>query len=252
MSLSVLIVGGHGKVALKLAKILSGQSHRVSSLIRNKDHAADIEGVGAKPVLLSLEDASASDISKAIDSSEANAVVFSAGAGGKGGKERTLAVDLHGARKVADAIADASKKRHLHYVMVSAICAHPRGTRQAHWNDEDVKRFEGAWEAIGTYNQAKLDADKEIISRFSKDENVSYTILRPGGLKDDDGKGMIDLGATHYGDVSREDVAAVIAELLIHPKETNGLVLDLVSGDTPIKDAVNNAIKHRVSNPPEL
>ena len=44
---TVVIVGGHGKVALRLAEALTGQGHTVRSTIRNEAHGADVEDAGA-------------------------------------------------------------------------------------------------------------------------------------------------------------------------------------------------------------
>ena len=51
----IAVIGGHGKVALHLSRILSGRGHRVSSLIRNPDHRADVEATGAEPVVADVE-----------------------------------------------------------------------------------------------------------------------------------------------------------------------------------------------------
>lgn len=112
----VVVVGGHGKVrvqrrrssppapadtslqvALHFAHLASA-SHAVTSLVRSRDQFQDITATGASPQLLSLEDASVSELSAAF--AGARSVVFSAGAGGKGGAERTKAVDFDGAVKV--------------------------------------------------------------------------------------------------------------------------------------------------------
>ena len=37
----IAIIGGHGKVALRLSALLTEQGHSVTSFIRSPDHAAD-------------------------------------------------------------------------------------------------------------------------------------------------------------------------------------------------------------------
>ena len=115
--LKVIIVGGHGNVALRLARLLSS-SHTVTSVIRTHDHTQDISAARAIPLLLSLEDSPVADFSNAFEG--ADVVVFSAGAGGKGGPERTRKVDYEGAVKVFDAIEgiNGPKPR---LILVSAI-----------------------------------------------------------------------------------------------------------------------------------
>ena len=53
--MDVLVAGGHGKVALHLLRLLSERGHHARGLIRNADHAPDLEHVGAVPVLCDLE-----------------------------------------------------------------------------------------------------------------------------------------------------------------------------------------------------
>ena len=135
MAKKVIIVGGHGnvsfsmdlvvetvemntkQVSLRLARLLS-PSHSVTSLIRNPDHQQDILDTSAEPLLLSLEDVSVPDLSKAFAGYDV--VYFSAGAGANGGEERTKKVDYEGAVKVFDAIEGTSgvKPR---LILVSAV-----------------------------------------------------------------------------------------------------------------------------------
>ena len=98
---TVVIVGGHGKVALRLAEALTGQGHTVRSTIRNEAHGADVEDAGAQPYLLDIEGSDAVDFADVFGS--ADAVVFSAGAGGDGKPERKRTVDLGGSLKSIEA-----------------------------------------------------------------------------------------------------------------------------------------------------
>lgn len=86
--------------------------------MRSKDHFEDITSLGATPVLLSLEDASAEALAEKF--AGARAVIFSAGAGGKGGAERTNAVDYLGAVKTFDAIEKVEGEKPKLF-MVSAL-----------------------------------------------------------------------------------------------------------------------------------
>jgi hypothetical protein len=86
---------------------------------------------------------------------------------------------------------------------------------------------------FAAYLQAKLRAEDEILPRPALDT----TIVRPGRLTDDPGTGRVTLGhGIEYGDVPRDDVAAVLAEIL-HQGKTNDVV-EVTSGPTPIPDAV--------------
>src|SRR6478672_7195393 len=76
----VAIAGAHGKIALRLTRLLSADGDSVIGLIRNTDQAADVSDRGGSPVLCDLESASEEQIAAAIKG--ADATVFAAGAGG--------------------------------------------------------------------------------------------------------------------------------------------------------------------------
>lgn len=76
----IIIIGGHGKVALQLARILTGRGDQVSSVFRNPDHADDVAATGAKPVPADVETLGTDALAELLHGHDA--VVFSAGAGG--------------------------------------------------------------------------------------------------------------------------------------------------------------------------
>ena len=76
-----------------------------------------------------------------------------------------------------------------------------------------------------------------------RDRDLDWTIVRPGGLTDDPGTGRVRIAAsTGRGQVPRADVAAVLAACLGEPA-TIGAQFELVSGDTPIAEALA-ALRH--------
>ena len=117
--MNVVVAGGHGKIALKLLRLLAERGGIARGLIRNPGHAADLEAVGAEAVVCDLE--AQDDLQPCVES--ADAIVFSAGAGPRSGPERTKTLDLGGALKL---IAAARRLGIARYVMVSALNAdHP-------------------------------------------------------------------------------------------------------------------------------
>src|SRR5260370_18996445 len=110
----IVIAGGHGKIALILERLLSQRGDAVAGLIRNREHAADLEAAGAQAVVVDLENCSVDDIATHLRS--ADAVVFAAGAGPGSGAARKETVDRDAAILLADA-AEAARVRR--YVMVS-------------------------------------------------------------------------------------------------------------------------------------
>ncbi|MDQ3935230.1 MAG: NAD(P)H-binding protein, partial [Actinomycetota bacterium] len=87
----VAIAGGHGRIALRLTRLLSERGDEVRSLIRNPDHAGDVRAAGGEPVVCDLETAADDEVTAAIDGSEA--VVFAAGAGPGSGPRRKETMD---------------------------------------------------------------------------------------------------------------------------------------------------------------
>ncbi|KZV79817.1 NAD(P)-binding protein [Exidia glandulosa HHB12029] len=230
----VVVIGGAGKVSLLFAARAS-KSYEVISLHRSAEQRATVEATGAQSVVFDVEKATVSDIAQKLEG--AKVVVWSAGAGGKGGEDRTKAVDFEAAVKTFDAIESLSAPRP-RLLMVSA---HDLRSKQdnypAHYNDQDKAMSQRVWKAIPAYIKYKFLADADLVKRSS----FEWTILRPGGLTDAAGTGKVALGRTHIEQIPRADVAAVLAELLGRP-EAKGLALDLMSGDVPVAQAAEAAI----------
>jgi uncharacterized protein YbjT (DUF2867 family) len=212
---TVVIVGGHGKVALRLAEALTGQGHTVRSLIRKQEQGADVEDSGAQPYLLDIEGSDAGDFVDAFDS--ADAVVFSAGGGGDGSVERKRTVDLEGSLKSIEAAKRAGIRR---FVQVSAMGV-----------DEPVADDAApAWRA---YVAAKRDADVAL-----RASGLDWTIVRPGGLTDGPATGSVRMAdRLPRGEISRRDVAAVIVAVL-EDDSTIGAQFEVTAGEQTISDAI--------------
>ncbi|KZT33074.1 NAD(P)-binding protein [Sistotremastrum suecicum HHB10207 ss-3] len=235
----VVIVGGHGHVALRLARLLT-PTHVVHSIHRSPEHTDEIAATRAVPYVLSLEDSPVEAFSVAFEDSDV--VVFSAGAGGKGGAERTKKVDYEGALKVFEAIEGVKGKKP-RLILVSAVDSRNPDIVPDHYNEEDKARSAKYRESIPAYVKWKYEADKNLVARTS----FEWTILRPGGLTHEPGVGKADIGKTHITEsISRDDVAATLA-LLVDRPDAGGLALDLVGGETPIAEALDAAIKDRVT-----
>jgi uncharacterized protein YbjT (DUF2867 family) len=209
----VAIAGGHGQIALRLAKVLSERGDEVVAMIRNPDHADDVRQAGAEPAVVDLEHASEEEVAQAI--AGCDAAVFSAGAGPGSGPERKETMDYGGAVKVIAAAKQAGISR---YVIVSSVGANP-----------DVPGND----TFSVYLRAKGRADEAVRS-----SGLDATVVRPGGLTNDPGTGRVSLGESlPRGRVPRDDVAAVIVAVLDSPN-TIGKTLELVGGDTPVAEAV--------------
>ncbi|GJE93843.1 FAD dependent oxidoreductase [Phanerochaete sordida] len=235
--MNVAIVGGHGNVSLRLARLLASRANtKVVSIFRNAAHADEVAATGATPLVLSLEDAPKETFAEVFEGKDV--VYFSAGAGGKGGKERTRAVDYEGALKIFDALELVREPRP-RLIMVSAIDVRDRSVRPAHYTDEDLKHSDKVWGSIGTYMQAKYDADKNLAGRTA----FQWTILRPGLLTHEPGTRRATVGKAPLGSsISRDDVAYTLALLADRP-DAAGLGIDLNGGEDNIEQALDAFIK---------
>lgn len=231
-------------MARHITRLLAAEGHNVYSMIRNAEQKSDIEGIGGKPVVQSIEDSSVDDMAKTIADLKASTVIWSAGAGGKGGLDRTQAVDKDGAIRSMDATAKAGVKR---YIIVSAVDVRDKENKpEPDWyNDEDRDRSNKVRSALGFYMECKFAADRSLVTDNGR-RGLEYTIVRPGGLSDDPAKGAIEAGKVHLNQViSREDVASVVIECM-KQDATKGLAFDCVGGDTPVADAIAKVAKEKI------
>ncbi|MDT5079790.1 MAG: hypothetical protein QOJ80_4427 [Mycobacterium sp.] len=218
MSKRIVIAGGHGKIALRLERLLTQRGDTVVGLVRNPAHAADLEAAGAEAAVIDLEHATVAEVAGHVRG--ADAVVFAAGAGPGSGAARKDTVDRAAAVLLADAAIEAGVGR---YVMVSAMGADSRVDDKAPSDP-----------VFAAYLQAKAAADEDVLARTE----LQTTVVRPGHLTDDDGTGLVFIASsTGRGDVPRQDVAAVLAAVLDAP-DTVGQTFELISGETPIAAAV--------------
>ena len=208
------MIGGHGKIGLRLLRLLAGDGHRGRGVIRKAEQAADLEAVGAEPVLCDVEQGD--DLRPHVGA--ADAIVFAAGAGPGSGPERKRTVDYGAAVTAMQAASELGVAR---FVIVSSIGAH------------DVA---GASEAMRPYLEAKRDADDAL-----RQSGLDWTIVKPGRLTDSPGTGRVQVSRTlgSRAAVPRDDVALVLLECLLAPN-TIGVEFELFEGDVPAREAVRS------------
>jgi uncharacterized protein YbjT (DUF2867 family) len=207
----VLVIGSTRGTGRLLVRRLVADGHDVRGMIRDPGQASDVEAAGATPVRGDLE----GDLRPAFDDVEA--VAFCAGSGSSTGPDATLRVDLHGAVRSVDLAEEVGARR---YVMLSSIAA---GDPMA------------GSEKIRHYLAAKHAADRILLA-----SSLDATVVRPGGLTDDEPTGHVELGVPtleERGSIPRADVAALMAASLADDG-TIGAVFEAVSGDVPVTEAL--------------
>ena len=208
----IIVIGGHGKIALQLSRILTDRGDQVTSVFRNPDHTQDIAETGAKPVPADIENLATDALADLLAGHDA--VVFSAGAGG-GDPARTYAVDRDAAIRVIDAASQAGVRR---FVMVSYFGAGP---------NHGVPPSEPFFH----YAEAKAAADAHL-----RAGELDWTVLGPGRLTSDPATGRIAVDEDK-GQVSRADVALVVAATL-RTDSTIRRTINFNGGDVPIAEAL--------------
>ncbi|KAH7089219.1 hypothetical protein FB567DRAFT_328081 [Paraphoma chrysanthemicola] len=252
MSHHILVIGGHGKVAQILTPLLLSRSWNVTSMIRTSEQAPAIEKLGqGQPGKLSVLVSSVSDVKsegdakKIIDQVKPDWVVWSAGAGGKGGAEATYAIDRDAAIAFTKAsIHTQSVKK---FLTVSYLAS--RRGRPSWWTDEDWEAAQKVNnEVLPTYYKAKLAAD-EVLTVLAKEryddeekksipssERFSAISLRPGTLTDGEAGG-VQVGKLGVGGKTSR---ATTAHAIVAALETEGARgwIDVLDGNDDAKQAI--------------
>ena len=213
--MKVLVAGAHGKTARRLVRMLVEKNHEVRGLVRKEEQMPDVEADGAQPVLCDLEAEEVDGaVGRAVEGCEA--IIFAAGAGPGSGAARKETMDYGGAVKLLEAAERHGVRR---YLMLSSMGAGNPG--------------EGS-EAMQPYLFAKANADERL-----QESELDYTIVRPGGLKDEEGTGRIEAAEAlgRRGEISRDDVARTLAEAL-EMRTTYHKTFEILAGDTPIREAL--------------
>ncbi|WP_193075107.1 SDR family oxidoreductase [Pseudomonas sp. FME51] len=215
----VFIIGAAGKIGRHLISKLAERGHQPMALHRNPEQAADLNDLGGTSVIGDLLELDAAALARLM--ADSDAVVFSAGAGGKGGMEMTNAIDGRGLELAVAAAKQAGIRR---FLLVSAF---PEAGR----DKQMPERFEN-------YMKVKKLADVHLA-----ESDLNWIILRPGTLVDEAGAGNVRVGAAiPYGDVARSDVAAVLTELIDTP-QVNRIIIELTQGETPVPAAVQRLMQ---------
>ncbi|KAI4628391.1 hypothetical protein J4E80_002529 [Alternaria sp. BMP 0032] len=257
MAHHVLLIGGHGKVAQILTPLLLAKSWNVTSMIRTASQQPTIEKLGqGQPGKLDVLVYSVADVKSEADAKgilervNPDWVVWSAGAGGKGGAEMTFAVDRDAAIAFTKAsIHTPSIKK---FLTVSYLSS--RRGRAPWWNDEDWKSAQKVnTEILPNYFKAKVVAD-EVLTILSQDrmaqeerdgvpadQRFCGISLRPGTLTEEPA-GKVKMGKIGAGGKTSR---ATVAESVVGVLETDGVRgwVDVIDGDEEIPEAVKSYVK---------
>jgi len=249
----VLLLGGHGNISLLMTPKILARSWDLVSVIRNPDQKPTIlssgkNGPGKIDVLVrSLEDVKSERDARAIlEEVKPDWVVWSAGAGGKGGASRTNAIDrdacIHFIR------SSLSFPGITKFLVISALSI--RRFRASWFDDKSYAEMLNVNEKVmPTYYKAKLAADDVLTVLGEQKKGFGYISLRPGLLLDGPETGKVVMGRTMAsGGVTRGDVAEVAVELLGREGVRGWFDMLGGPGERPIKEEVDRVLKEGVNS----
>jgi uncharacterized protein YbjT (DUF2867 family) len=202
----VMIAGANGTTGKKIVNLLkSSQYFEPVAMVRKEEQIAQFKNEDIDTVLADLE----KDISGSLKNIDK--VIFAAGSGGK----KVVEVDQNGAYKFVDAAIKNNIKK---FVMLSSMGA-DKPSEANHLKE---------------YLKAKHNADE-----YLKSSTLTYAIVRPGSLTDDNGTGKILLAESlkTSGAISRDDVAQTLVRAL-HDDAPKNVTFEIIEGDTLIGKAL--------------
>jgi len=249
---SALIFGGSGQLAKFITERLVKKDYTVYSVIRREEHVLGLRGLGATPIIQSLEDSTVAELAQVIKSSVPDVIIFAAGGGSRAFKDPSFnrIVDHDGAIKVFDAMVDAGCTKRL--ITISTIDTRNRSKPRPSWyNDEDQKVSDDLWAMLPRYMEAKFEADKDLVEQNTR-RALDYTIVRPTWYNEGGWTGRIKAGKVGTSPkVSREDVADVFVAC-IENHATIRLVFEVTGGDIPVEEAVRHVAEEKVDSFDEI
>ena len=204
--LTVAVLGAGGGVGRQVVHTLIQQGHAVRALVRKQEQADALEHLGAVTVLGDLT----SDWAAVLEGTDA--VIWAAGAGASGNFEQ---IDGQALKQVSDRLAVGGPKR---LIVVSSM---------------GVDRPEQMPPFLSSVLRVKAVSDAHVQA-----STLDFTIVRPGGLTNEQGSGRVSAGfPVQGGMIPREDVAAVVLACL-NDAGTIGKTFEVVSGEQPVTEAL--------------
>ena len=212
--MKVFIIGIAGGVGRRVAEQLAAAGDEPTGLVRKPEQEEALASGGIKTLLGDLVHMSIDQLAAAMRGCDA--IVFSAGAGGKDSDEATTRIDGDGPGKLAAAAQRAGVSR---FVLVSVF---PEAWRE--------RRMDASFEH---YMVEKKKAETRLVLT-----DLDWLIVRPSALTNEPGTGAVDLGlAKIHVQIARDDVAATIVGLLRTP-DLNRLILEVTGGAVAIGEAI--------------
>jgi uncharacterized protein YbjT (DUF2867 family) len=202
-SSDIFIAGASRGVGREIAKYLTAQPLKVKAILRTEAAAAELEAMSIQVV---LGDAlNVGDVERAILGDEPIHTVISTIGGLPAEGQRA---DYLGNKNLIDAALKAGVKK---FILISSI-----GT-----GNSAVALPPQALETLGSVLAEKNKAEQHLIA-----SGVTYTIIRPGGLKSEPatGNGILTEDPRIAGSINRADVAQLVVRSLNSDRANNKIL----------------------------
>ena len=205
MTQSIFLAGAGRGVGREIAKILATQGYQVTALLRSDSARDDLESIGVAVV---IGDAlNPKDVEQALLDQPFDAVISTIGGKPTDGER----ADFKGNQNLIDAAVKAGVKK---FILVSSIGS----------GDSAPALPLPALETLGPVLAEKEQAENHLI-----ESGLTYTIVRPGGLKSEPPRGdaVLTENPLVAGVIHRADVADLVYRCLVSEK-ANGKILSAV------------------------
>lgn len=199
----IFLAGASRGVGREIAKCLTEQGKKVKALLRSEDARPELEAVGIKVVMGDALDAAA--VEQAMLGDEPISAVISTIGGLPKDGERA---DYLGNKNLIDAALKAGVQK---FILVSSIGS----------GESVVAIPPQALETLRPVLLEKEQAEKHLI-----ESGLTYTVIRPGGLKSEPatGNGVLTEDYKVAGSIHRADVAQLVCKCLFSEAANNKIL----------------------------
>ena len=198
----IFLAGASRGVGREIASCLTKQNRQVKALLRSETSRPELEAMGIKVV---MGDALNVDhVERALLGEPLQAVISTIGGLPKDGER----VDYLGNKNLIDAAVKAGVQK---FILVSSIGS----------GNSAVALPPQALETLGSVLAEKEKAEKHLIA-----SGLTYTIIRPGGLKSEPatGNGVLSENPKIAGTIHRADVAQIVCRCLNSERANNKIL----------------------------
>lgn len=199
----IFLAGASRGVGREIAKCLIEQNQKVKALLRSEDSRPELEAMGIKVVMADALDVAALEQAMLGDE-PIHAVISTIGGLPKDGER----ADYLGNKNLIDA---AVKARVQKFILVSSIGS----------GESVVAIPPQALETLRPVLLEKEQAEKHLI-----ESGLTYTVIRPGGLKSEPatGNGVVTEDYKVAGTIHRADVAQLVCQCLVSDAANNKIL----------------------------